>query len=147
MRLEGKYGKSIDGEWLKKHEADEIDYTKDSYDYLFDNEFELDKVLKEYDEINDDDRAALSAARSKSDGIDKLLQESEMQEELWNASDLGKYTIGTPTQEKQEVMQQEQYMKPVSEKKKKKISKDADPVDIEMQKKFEQMAAELEGRF
>ena len=70
-----------------------------------------------------------------------------MQEELWNASDLGKYTIGTPTQEKQEVMQQEQYMKPVSELEFQEISKDADPVDIEMQKKFEQMAAELEGRF
>ena len=37
MRLEGTFRESIDGEWFKKHEADEIDYSKDSYDCLMMN--------------------------------------------------------------------------------------------------------------
>jgi hypothetical protein len=148
MRLEGNFGRSIDGEWVRKHEADEIDYTddnsKDSYDYLFDDEFYND--LNEYEKIDDDDKAAVSAVRSESDGIAKALEESKI-ETLWSMEDLGKYTINTPTQEKQTAQNEDKNMQPISELEFKKISKDADKVDIEMQKKLEQMAEELEGIF
>lgn len=128
-------------------EAKEVDYDKDSYSYLFDEEEILgaDKILSELEAI-DDDRVALDAAKQPSNGIAKALAESE-EKELWTATDLGKYTIGTPTQAKQAVQSQDMQMEPVSELEFQEISDDVDREDAEMQKKFEQIAEELEGIF
>lgn len=76
MRLEGTFRESIDGEWFKKHEADEIDYSKDSYDYLFDDELEYDINSESYD-----DKKVISAEKNESDTIKKILAESEMGDE------------------------------------------------------------------
>lgn len=146
MGLEGNYRKSIDGDWLKKHEADEIDYSKDSYDYLFDDGLEYD-ISRE----SDDDRAAILAARIESDAIVKGLATSEMSDEelatLWGKNDLGKYTINIPTQEKQAAQNEDRNMQPISELEFQKISDEVDREDAEMQEKFKQMAEELEGIF
>lgn len=89
---------------VEKDGAKEIQYGKDSYACLYDDLeiIGVDKKLAEMQAIDDDDRAILSAISQPSEGIDKALAESEIKE-LWNASDLEKYTIGTPTQAKQAV--------------------------------------------
>ncbi len=88
MGLEGYYwkGKSIDGDWIKKNEAKETMYgdKKDSYDYLMDDD---DSIFEE-------------------DGIEKILAEGEIPE-LWDSYDLGKYTIDTPSKEKETAEQQD----------------------------------------
>jgi hypothetical protein len=61
--------------------------------------------------------------------------------------DLVKYTINTPTKEKQAAQNEDKNMQLISELEFQEISEDADKEDIEMQKKFEQMAEELEGIF
>lgn len=146
MRLEGTFRESIDGEWLKKHEADEIDYSKDSYDYLFDDELEYDINSESYDY-----KKEISAEKNESDTIKKILAESEMGDEelasLWGKNDLGKYTINTPTQEKQAAQNEDRNMQPISELEFQEISDEVDREDAEMQEKFKQMAEELEGIF
>lgn len=146
MGLEGTFRKSIDGEWLKKHEADEIDYSKDSYDYLFDDELEYDIDSESYD-----DRVVISDVKIESDAIEKGLAESEMSDEelasLWGKNDLGKYTINTPTQEKQAAQNEDRNMLPISELEFQEISDEVDREDAEMQEKFKQMVEELEGIF
>ena len=81
----------------------------------------------------------------------KMLEESEKSDEelteLWGASDLGKYTINTPTPQKQAVAKSETQMQPVSELEFKEISEDLDKEDAEMQKKLEEAFLELEGIF
>ncbi len=132
----------------EKDGAKEIQYDKDSYACLLDD-LEIigaEEKLAEMQAIDDDDRAILSAIRQPSNGIAKALAESEIKE-LWSASDLGKYTIATPTQAKQAVQAQEQSMEPVSKLEFKEISDEVDREDAEMQKKFEEMAQELEGVF
>ena len=104
--------------------------------------------VNELEKIEDVDKAAVDAARQESAGIAKLLSESEMlDEELWSASDLGKYTINTPVQEKQKAEEQDKYMQPISELEFQGISADVDREDAEMQKKLEEIAKELEGTF
>ena len=146
MRLEVTFRESIDGEWLKKHEADEIDYSKDSYDYLFDDELEYDINSESYDY-----KKEISAEKNESDTIKKILAESEMGDEelasLWGKNDLGKYTINTPTQEKQAAQNEDRNMQPISELEFQEISDEVDREDAEMQEKFKQMAEELEGIF
>ena len=90
--------------------------------------------------------------RYDKDSYDYLFDDLEMMseeqpEELWSASDLGKYTIGTPTQEKQAVKGQEKNMQPVSELEFQEISDDLDLEDAEMQKKLKEEVQELEGIF
>ena len=55
--------------------------------------------------IDDDNRAALDAARQPSEGIAQSIAESEMSDEelmaLWGKQEWGKYTINTPTADKQ----------------------------------------------
>lgn len=138
---------------VEKDGAKEIQWGKDSYDYLLDD-LEIigaDKKLAEMQAIDDNDRTILSAISYPSDGMDKALAESEMSDEeleaLWNKNDLGKYTIGVQTQAKQAVQEQEQYMEPVSEIEFQEISSDVDREDAEMQKKLEEMVQELEGVF
>ena len=151
MRLEGNFGKSIDSEWLKKHEADEIDYSKDSYDYLFEDDLNTIGINENLYGIDDDDKAALAAARTETKGMEKLIIESEMSDEefaaLWGMNDLGKYTINTPTQEKITVQNEEKNMQPISELEFQEIAEEVDREDAEMQEKFKQMAEELEGIF
>lgn len=132
---------------VEKDGAKEIQYGKDSYGYLFDDldEISTDKKIAGLQDI-DDDIAALSAISQQSDGIAKALAESEM-EELWSASELGKYTIGTPTKDKKDAQDQEQYMDPVSKLQIQEISDDMDYEDAKLQKRLEQIAQELEGIF
>ena len=137
---------------VEKDGAKEIQWDKDSYACLLDD-LEIigaDKKLAEMQAI-DDDRTILSAISQPSDGMAKALAESEMSDEeleaLWNKNDLGKYTIGVPTQAKQAVQEQEQSMEPVSEIEFQEISSDVDREDAEMQKKLEEMVQELEGAF
>lgn len=101
MGLEGNIwnGKSLDGDWIRKHEVDEIDYdkeekdSKDSFDYLFTEE-ELEEMRLEIEKEDEQKRWA------------KMLEESEMNDDemraLWGAEDLGKSTINTPSTHKQE---------------------------------------------
>lgn len=132
----------------EKDGAKEIQWNKDSYACLLDDLeiIGVDEKLAEMQAIDDDDKAILSSASQQSEGISKALAESEIKE-LWSASDLGKYTIGIPTQAKQNVQAQEQFMEPVSEFEFQEISDEVDREDAEMQKKFEEMAQELEGIF
>lgn len=145
IRLETVKALDVDAEkdGAKEIRYDKDDYKKDSYDYLFDD---ID-YIKKIEKIDDDDKAAVYAARTESDGIAKALAESEMPEELWSASNLGKYTINTPTQEKQRVSEQEKYMEPISDKEFQEISDEAAQLSKEMQEQFDKMAKELEGRF
>lgn len=101
MGLEGNIwnGKSIDGDWIKKHEVDEIDYdkeekdSKDSFDYLF-TEDELEEMRLEIEKEDEQKRST------------KMLEESEMNDDemrtLWGAEELGKSTINTPSTHKLE---------------------------------------------
>lgn len=135
----------VEKDGAKEIRYDKDDYKKDSYDYLSDD---IDyQILEGIEQIDDDDKAVVEAARTESDGIAKALAESEMQEELWSASDLGKYTINTPTQEKQKVSEQEKYMEPVPDKEFQEIAGESDQWSKEMQKKFDEMAKEMEGIF
>lgn len=98
---------------------------------------ESDSFTELTEETRDEDKT--------SSGILKALEESEKtDEELWSASDLGKYTINTPTQQKKAVEQQEIQMQPVSELEFQEISDDVDKVDADMQKRLEEMAKRLE---
>ena len=139
MGLEGKIlrGKSIDGEWVRKHEADEINYSKDSYDYLMDDK-STDRV------VDYDDAAVLAAVGLEADGIRKEREESE---QLWDSSDLGKYTINTPTVDKLQEEQQYHRMEPISKKEFQEIAGEIDPIDDAIQRECEAAAEELEGLF
>lgn len=96
--------------------------------------------FKEIEEEKNEDKTAY--------GILKQLEESEKSDEelreLWSASDLGKYTINTPTQQKKTVEEHEMQMQPVSELEFQEISQDVDKEDADMQKKLEEMAKQLE---
>ena len=131
--LEGTYSNQ-DNEW-----------DIDNYDLLFD---ELDPYTAALlrGEIDDDDKAALDAAYSKSEGIAKAIAESEMRDP-WSATDIGREFINTPTTDKMQAEQQEHHMEPLSPEIFYEISDDADPVDLEMQAELERMAAELENMF
>lgn len=84
-------------------------------------------------------------------GMLKMLEESEKSNdeltELWRASDLGKYTINTPTPQKQTAAKAETQMQPVSKLEFTEISEDLDKEDADMQKKLEEAFLELEGIF
>lgn len=117
---------------VEKDGAEEINW--DSYDYLWDD-------LETDDERN---------ARVESEAIARLVLESEMSDEeeaLWDKNDLGKYTIGVPTNAKKAVENQENRMEPVSEIEFTEILSDVDPEDKKMQAKLEEAVQELEGIF
>jgi len=86
---------------VEKDGAKEINYDKDSYDYLF-----TDEELEAF---------RLEEAREESEAISKGIAESEMSDEelmaLWGKEDLGKYTINTPTNEKTEESMEAKGMK------------------------------------
>ena len=70
----------------------------------------------------------------------------------WDASDLGKYTINTPTSEKNKAAEQDKKMIPISEKEFEEISDDIDPEDANFQdwlkkqeKEFEVMLSEIQS--
>ena len=136
---------------VEKDGAKEIQYDKDSYDYLFDE----DELLFEQDLqdlIDEDDKASYyEDSKNSQQEMSDMIAESEMSDEqlkeLWSASNLGKYTMETPIQAKQAVQEQEQFMEPVSELEFQEISDEVDREDAEMQKKLEEMVQELEGVF
>lgn len=141
---------------VEKDGAKEIKYDKDSYDYLFSPEelLEMDEMSNKYQQIDEYDKAILDYIRVPSDGIAKAIAESEIKEkpretpeELWDASDLGKYTIGTLTQEKQAAKSQDRNMEPVSKLEFQEISDDVDREDAELQAEYERLVQELEGIF
>ena len=113
---------------------------------MFDDELEYDINSESYD-----DKKVISAEKNESDTIKKILAESEMGDEelasLWGKNDLGKYTINTPTQEKQAAQNEDRNMQPISKLEFQEISDEVDREDAEMQEKFKQMAEELEGIF
>lgn len=136
---------------VEKDGAKEIKYDKDSYDYLFSPEelLEMEVMSNGYQQIDDDDKAILSAIREPSEGIKKAIAESEIEEkprELWNASNLGKYTIGTPTQEKQGAKSIEQSLE-FSGKEFEELANNMEIDDAELQAEYDRMAEELEGIF
>lgn len=95
------------------------------------------------------DKAILDSIRVPSDGIAKAIAESEIKEkprELWNASDLAKYTIGTPIQEKQGTENIEQSLE-LAGKEFEELAKNIGIDDAELQAEYEQMAEELESIF
>ena len=108
MGLEGYYwkGKSIDGDWIKRNEANEKLYgdEEDSYDCLVDD---------------------------------------STFEELWDSYNLGRYTIDTPSQEKETAEQQDLNMMPVSELEFQQISDDVDIEDVELQRRLDEILKEL----
>ena len=93
----------VEKDGAKEIKYDEDALNKDSYDYLFEDG-ELDRILAEMQSIDDYDRAILDTAKQPSDTIAKGFAESEMSDEelmaLWDGRDLGKYTINTPTTDK-----------------------------------------------
>ncbi len=121
------------------------DFEIENYDLLFD---ELDPYTAALlrGEIDEDDKAALDAAYSKSDGIALAIAESEMREP-WSATDIGREFINTPTTDKIQAEQQEHHMEPLLPEVFCEISDDADQVDLEMQAELERIAAELENMF
>lgn len=136
---------------VEKDGAKEIKYDKDSYDYLFSPEelLEIEEMSNGYQQIDDDDKAILDSIRVPSDGIAKAIAESEIKEkprELWNASDLSKYTIGTPIQEKQGAENIEQSLE-LAGKEFEELAKNIGIDDAELQAEYEQMAEELESIF
>lgn len=136
---------------VEKDGAKEIKYDKDSYDYLFSPEelLEIEEMSNGYQQIDDDDKAILDSIREPSDGIGKAIAESEIKEkprELWNASDLSKYTIGTPTQEKQGAKSIEQSLE-LAGKEFEELANNMEIDDAELQAEYERMAEELEGIF
>ena len=136
---------------VEKDGAKEIKYDKDSYDYLFSPEelLEIEERSNGYQQIDDDDKAILDSIREPSDGIEKAIAESEIKEkprELWNASDLGKYTMGTLTQEKQGAKSIEQSLE-LTGKEFEELANNMEIDDAELQAEYERMAEELEGIF
>lgn len=136
---------------VEKDGAKEIKYSKDSYDYLFSPEglLEMEEMSNGYQQIDDDDKAILDSIRVPSNGISKAIAESEIKEkprELWNASDLGKYTIGTPTQEKQGAKSIEQSLE-LARKEFEELANNKEIDDAKLQAEYERMAEELEGIF
>ena len=136
---------------VEKDGAKEIKYDKDSYDYLFSPEelLEMEEMSNGYQQIDDDDKAILDSIRVPSDGISKAIVESEIKEkprELWNASDLGKYTIGTPTQEKQGAKSIEQSLE-LARNEFEELANNKEIDDAKLQAEYERMAEELEGIF
>ena len=118
MGLEGNFWKkkSIDGDWIKRNEAKDRMYgdKKDSYDYLMDDDSIYEEFLKtggiplvgifakELEEIDEDDKASYEDSKSRDQEIDDMIAASNYRiSELWDSSDLGKYTINTPTIDKQ----------------------------------------------
>ena len=137
--------KSIDAN-VEKDGAKEMRY-KDSYDYLFE-----DDDIRRMDEIRallDEEGLSIgSSDREMSEGMKKALAESEIVEDpLWDARTLGKTTINEPIQAKQGVDNEDRHMMPVDKTKISEFADELDPVDAEMQKKFEEAIAELEGVF
>ncbi len=136
---------------VEKDGAKEIKYDKDSFDYLFSPEelLEIEEMSNGHQQIDDDDKAILDSIRVLSDGIRKAIAESEIEEkprELWNASDLGKYTIGTPTQEKQGAKSIEQSLE-LAGKDFEELANNMEIDDAELQAEYERMTEELEGIF
>ena len=136
---------------VEKDGAKEIKYDKDSYDYLFSPEelLEIEEMSNGYQQIDDDDKAILDSIRVPSDGIAKAIAESEIKEkprELWNASDLAKYTIGTPIQEKQGAENIEQSLE-LAGKEFEELANNMEIDDAELQAEYERMAEELESIF
>ncbi len=136
---------------VEKDGAKEIKYDKDSFDYLFSPEelLEIEEMSNGHQQIDDDDKAILDSIRVLSDGIRKAIAESEIEEkprELWNASDLGKYTIGTPTQEKQGAKSIEQSLE-LAGKEFEELANNMEIDDAELQAEYERMTEELEGIF
>lgn len=108
----------------------------------------MEEMSNEYQQI-DDDEAILATIREPSEGIAKAIAESEIKEKprkLWNASDLGKYTIGTQTQEKQGAKSIEQSLE-LAGKEFEELANNMEIDDAELQAEYERMAEELEGIF
>lgn len=90
---------------VEKDGAKEIDYDKDSYDYLFDeDELFMIKQMQLREELiaegflEDDDKLAKRE-------MDEMISQSS-----WDSTDLGRYTINTPTHEKTEESMEESGM-------------------------------------
>lgn len=141
-----------DAEGRKKLEgtySQNPDLEIDNYDLLFD---ELDPYTAALlrGEIDDDDKAALDAARAKSDGIAIAIAESEMREP-WRATDIGREFINTPTTDKKRAEQQEHYdlqaELEMSGAEFMAIAAEADLIDDELQAEYDRLAAELENLF
>ena len=133
---------------------DDDSYDKDSYDYLFEDG-EFDRYLAEMQSINDDDRAALDAARQPSNGIAQAIAESEMSDDellaLWGKNDLGKYTINTPTVDKQEesisasgleIFDEQEFKKAMDEFNK--LVNDGDPIKEETNAEIDRIMKQME---
>lgn len=135
--------KNLEGTYQSNDTDSIIDI--DNYDLLFDviDPYTVDLLRGE---IDDDDKAALDAARSESNGIAAALAESE-KGEPWNSNDIGKEFINIPATDKKQAEQQDYHMEPLSPELFHEISDNADQADLDMQAKFDKMAAELEGIF
>ena len=122
MGLEGSYwkGEGIDENWLKKKEAKDLVYGDD--DIIDDEAF--DEALRR------------GRIRSKS-GVEEI--------ELWDSTDLGRYTINTPTSEKESAEQQDSRMKPVPERDFLSITGEVNMEDAEFQRKIQEMLAEIQS--
>jgi len=131
---------------VEKDGAKEMRY-KDSYDYLYE-----DDEIRRMDEIrallDEEGLSVGSSDREMSEGMKKALAESEIVEDpLWDARALGKITINEPIQAKQGASNEDRHMMPVEKTKFLEIADGIDPEDAEMQKKFDEAIAELEGVF
>lgn len=148
--LERRKSKPIDYD-VEKDGAKEMRY-KDSYDCLYEDD-ELDRLesLAEIraliEELSQEDTIG-ETNEEMSEGMRKVLEESEIVEDpLWDARGLGAMTINDPVQAKQAADNEDRYMIPVSDLELQEIADELDPIDLTLQKKFEEIAAELEGVF
>ena len=135
---------------VEKDGAKEIKYSKDSYEYLFDEDelfmlqqMQLREELRAEGYLEDDKFSYEDSNFNKSEMEDMIAESMQ----CWDSKDLGKYTIGTPTQDKKAVESQEKHMEPVSEMEFQEIADDADPVDLKLQEEYARMVEELEGIF
>ena len=157
MGLEGRMWKrkSIDGEWIKNNETKDIKYSinsqKDSYDYLADIDISLEELYekkvpligsfaeRKTRESNENEHILFDLKAEAEKYKDRLIHSRNLlrSRPKWDASDLGKYTINTPTPEKHKVEEQDEKMIPISEKDFKEISDDIDVEDANFQNRLE----------
>lgn len=122
------------------------------------------QALEQIEAIDDDDKAAVDAARSESDGIAKALAESEIKEPGSDVGESLKETSEQSTEYSETEMTDAEKASEMtgdfsetgaelseslqeSGQEFQDIAEESDQVNDEMQSKFEQMAAELEGVF
>lgn len=135
---------------VEKDGAKEIKYDKDSYDYLFDEDellmiqqMQLREKLIAEGYLAEDDKISYEDSKLDKREMDEMIAESM---QCWDSRDLGKYTIGTPTQEKQGARSIEQSLE-ISGKEFEELANNMEIDDAELQAEYERMAEELEGIF